>query len=52
VGTSKAKRRDAVLPEGEVMETFVMFTVVGGFLMGMGITVALLGVVIYFWGME
>jgi hypothetical protein len=34
------------------METFVMFTVVGGFLIGMGFTLGMMGVVIYFWGME
>lgn len=34
------------------METFVIITMLGGFLIGMGVTVALLGVVMYFWGME
>lgn len=32
------------------METFALITMLGGFLMGMGSTLILLGVVFYFWG--
>lgn len=32
------------------METFVMITVAGGFLMGVGATLMLLGVAFYIWG--
>ncbi len=34
------------------METFVLITMLGGFLMGIGAALVLLGVVVYFWGME
>jgi hypothetical protein len=32
------------------METFALITMAGGFLMGVGATLLLFGVVFYFWG--
>jgi hypothetical protein len=33
-----------------MMETFVMFTMLGGFLMGVGSTIIVLGLAFYIWG--
>lgn len=34
------------------METFEMLTLIGGILVGLGLSIGIVGVVFYFWGME
>jgi hypothetical protein len=36
---------------GEMMETYAVITMMGGVLMGMGITLGLLALAVYLWGM-